>query len=716
MNQFPIHIGTVAAKLYRASCCSARGKSLRIFFNVIVCGLMSLTSSAMAQSFTWVDPPTTNNYMVGAKVNLELTGIYHPSTVQFVDGNTVIGTASVGICNNYPSNCNYGLSWTVPSAGSHTITANITNPFGTQFAPAITVTAESSTAPAVSMTSPSPSQVFLAGYPGYDITVSAVATSGNSTISKVEFFDGGSLALQGSGSNGTYTIPFRIYNAYDRSYTGYNELTFNVYAVATDGNGNKTVSATLPIRVGNTYRPSVSISGGGNRLVPLGAPLTVPISIGMLSQVGASAVQIDLYEDNVLKTTVTNPTPGSNSTYSINYTPPDGNSHNLFATLIDSQGALGASTTISVRVQYAPVPVVSWLMPDPSETWAIPTNGTLNKQLMVRVEVPYNSGGWINSVDFYDGTQLLGTGTFTFGSRGNAAQFAYDWNNIPAGVHSITAVATMSVGIDVTGTSPAVVMNVSGPQTTPGMYFVNADHLGTPRLIENQSQQAVWKWDNAEAFGDSLPNENPSGQGTFAYNQRYPGQYADRETGLNYNIARDYSPVDGRYIESDPIGLRAGPNTYAYVFDDPLRRSDPTGLCPCAGGTWDQDFGDINFTVSWGGFISLGNVNYTCRSNPALKCSGKQFCTGLGTPGATGVNWNIGGVVNNASTTGGLAGWSGSGIFDGDGWILGGTAGPVSGTINLSGNGGNIAVGPRGFGATLGRCLVYALKCNCSCD
>jgi RHS repeat-associated protein len=87
----------------------------------------------------------------------------------------------------------------------------------------------------------------------------------------------------------------------------------------------------------------------------------------------------------------------------------------------------------------------------------------------------------------------------------------------------------------------------------------------------------VWSWDS-DPFGATAPNENPSGLGTFSFNLRFPGQYYDQETGLNYNMARDYDPAVGRYVESDPLGLKAGVNTYAYVRDSPISYNDPTGL------------------------------------------------------------------------------------------------------------------------------------------
>jgi RHS repeat-associated protein len=46
-----------------------------------------------------------------------------------------------------------------------------------------------------------------------------------------------------------------------------------------------------------------------------------------------------------------------------------------------------------------------------------------------------------------------------------------------------------------------------------------------------------------------------------------------------YNYYRDLDPATGRYVESDPLGVRAGANTYSYVNEDSLESVDPLGLC-----------------------------------------------------------------------------------------------------------------------------------------
>lgn len=125
-----------------------------------------------------------------------------------------------------------------------------------------------------------------------------------------------------------------------------------------------------------------------------------------------------------------------------------------------------------------------------------------------------------------------------------------------------------------------------GVITPNGLYYVQTDQLGTPRAITNSSGQLAWQW-QSDPFGTSTPNQNPSGLGTFTYNLRFPGQYYDAETGHNYNYFRYYDPTIGRFISSDPIGLRGGINTYAYVGNNPMSNKDPTGLmCVQGVGCW----------------------------------------------------------------------------------------------------------------------------------
>jgi RHS repeat-associated protein len=110
------------------------------------------------------------------------------------------------------------------------------------------------------------------------------------------------------------------------------------------------------------------------------------------------------------------------------------------------------------------------------------------------------------------------------------------------------------------------------------IYYVETDQLNAPRVIVRTSDHyPMWRWD-PDPFGTAAPNQNPFGLGTFVYNLRFPGQYYMAETGLMYNMARDYDPQTGRYLESDPIGLRGGINTYSYASSNPITHFDPTGL------------------------------------------------------------------------------------------------------------------------------------------
>jgi len=153
------------------------------------------------------------------------------------------------------------------------------------------------------------------------------------------------------------------------------------------------------------------------------------------------------------------------------------------------------------------------------------------------------------------------------------------------------------------------------PNAQKALYFIEPDHLGTPRNVQNGTQQTVWRWDQAEAFGNNAPNENPSNLGAFVFPLRFPGQYADVETGLFYNYFRDYNPVVGGYWQSDPIGLAGGINTYLYVDGRPLVAADPLGL----------------WSIEFGGFSGFGiSVNFGVDAQTGRGFHIWQFGYGLG--------------------------------------------------------------------------------------
>ncbi|WP_197484328.1 RHS repeat-associated core domain-containing protein [Halioglobus sp. HI00S01] len=110
--------------------------------------------------------------------------------------------------------------------------------------------------------------------------------------------------------------------------------------------------------------------------------------------------------------------------------------------------------------------------------------------------------------------------------------------------------------------------------------YLHSDHLNTPRAGTNTSGELVWQW-RTDAFGGSAAQWVGDSSGIDAkINLRFPGQYYDEESANHYNYFRDYDPATGRYLQSDPIGLTAGPNTYAYVSSNPLTWFDPLGLLP----------------------------------------------------------------------------------------------------------------------------------------
>jgi RHS repeat-associated protein len=213
-------------------------------------------------------------------------------------------------------------------------------------------------------------------------------------------------------------------------------------------------------------------------------------------------------------------------------------------------------------------------------------DGVGNRQTQVGAAAPtyaaanmtlaYNNRGRMS------GATATGTTSYIYNALGQRVSksglgatllFAYDEAGHLIGEYSNTgALIQETVYL---GDTPVATIRPGSPV---GIYYVHADHLNTPKLVSRPNDNAVmWRWDQ-EPFGVALPNQNPSAQGTFSYNLRFPGQYYDSETGLSQNYFRDYDSQVGRYVESDPVGLKGGINTYAYTGNDPIDANDPLGL------------------------------------------------------------------------------------------------------------------------------------------
>lgn len=166
-----------------------------------------------------------------------------------------------------------------------------------------------------------------------------------------------------------------------------------------------------------------------------------------------------------------------------------------------------------------------------------------------------------------------------------------------------------------------VTIAVKGFDTASGTYYYHNDHLGTPQVMTDSAATVVWEA-SYSPFGevDLLVNQ-------ITNNLRFAGQYYDQETGHHYNYFRDYDPELGRYIQSDPIGLAGGINTYAYGMGNPVKYTDPYGL--------------YVFGYNVGGGFTVGKVHLSGSLALATDHNGGVILTGnwdlgWGSPGAGG--------------------------------------------------------------------------------
>ena len=165
--------------------------------------------------------------------------------------------------------------------------------------------------------------------------------------------------------------------------------------------------------------------------------------------------------------------------------------------------------------------------------------------------------------------------------------YAVDEMGRPLGVYVVDANASNGFRVEeeyvhLDGWRPVAVVrpNPTSGMANPQVFPILSDHLGTPRkVLDGSTGQTRWAWDAKQPFGHEMPLETPTaGLPAFTLDLRFPGQRFDEETGLFHNGFRDYHPGLGRYVQSDPLGLEAGWNTFVYVGSSPNIRFDTLGL------------------------------------------------------------------------------------------------------------------------------------------
>ncbi len=119
------------------------------------------------------------------------------------------------------------------------------------------------------------------------------------------------------------------------------------------------------------------------------------------------------------------------------------------------------------------------------------------------------------------------------------------------------------------------------------------------RIVTDQNAHVVARHDYLP-FGEEITSGYAGRSADFgksdASNNKFTGQYRDPESGLDFFQARYFGAALGRFTSPDPRNAGADPanpqswNAYAYVQNNPLNATDPSGMCLA---TKDDNGGDI---------------------------------------------------------------------------------------------------------------------------
>jgi RHS repeat-associated protein len=188
-----------------------------------------------------------------------------------------------------------------------------------------------------------------------------------------------------------------------------------------------------------------------------------------------------------------------------------------------------------------------------------------------------------------DNDTLYWTGQGVTSEYYTAGSAAAVWKNyIVADGKTVAVTQGSNVGGSTWGTDAWGTMTWSAPNLP--VTYMHEDHLGSVVTV-TKSDGTVLERDTYDPWGKRRNNgaaDNLDTMSSSQVNRGYTDQeYVNSVAWLNLN-ARMYDPQIGRFMSADPVTGKPystqGWNRYAYVENNPLNQTDPTGEIDCPQG------------------------------------------------------------------------------------------------------------------------------------